>query len=140
TRTLLASRGKDPVTSHINTIMDYTFYWFIAIYDYYLYTGDKSFIQQFYPRMQSLMEFCLERRNKDGLMEGLTGDWIFIDWAEGLSKKGEVSFEQLLFARSLEAMAVSADIAGDEEGSAQYKKLASEMKAKLFEYYWNDEK
>jgi glycogen debranching enzyme len=72
-RTLLALRGKDPVTSHINTIMDYTFYWFIGIYDYYLYTGDRKFIQQFYPRMQSMMEYCLSRRNKNGMMEGLAG-------------------------------------------------------------------
>src|SRR5690606_31302176 len=36
-RTTLALRGKDPVTSHVNTIMDYTFYWFLGIYDYYLY-------------------------------------------------------------------------------------------------------
>ncbi|MBS1656383.1 MAG: alpha-rhamnosidase, partial [Bacteroidetes bacterium] len=40
TRTMYALRGKDPVTSHINTIMDYTFYWFLGIYDYYLYSGD----------------------------------------------------------------------------------------------------
>ena len=73
TRTMLALRGKDPVTGHINTIMDYTFYWFLGIYDYYLYTGDKTFIQQFYPRMQSLMEYCLGRRNKNGLMQGLAG-------------------------------------------------------------------
>ena len=44
------------------------------------------------------MDYVLGRRNKNGLMEGLPGDWIFIDWAAGLSKKGEVSFEQLLFA------------------------------------------
>ena len=37
-RTMHALRGKDPVTGHINTIMDYTFYWFLGIYDYYLYT------------------------------------------------------------------------------------------------------
>ncbi len=86
-RTLMALRGKDPVTSHVNTIMDYTFYWFLGIYDLYQYTGDKTFIQQFYPRMQSLMDYCLQRRNKDGLMQGLPGDWIFIDWAAGLSKK-----------------------------------------------------
>jgi hypothetical protein len=36
TRTLWALRGKAPVTSHINTIMDYSFYWFLDIYDYYL--------------------------------------------------------------------------------------------------------
>lgn len=139
-RTLLALRGKDPVTSHINTIMDYTFYWFVGIYDYYLYSGDTKFIQQFYPRMQSLMEYCLSRRNKDGMMEGLAGDWVFIDWAEGLSKKGEVSFEQLLFARSLEAMAISANIAGDAAGAHKYQELAKELKAKIFSFYWNENK
>ena len=95
-RTMMALRGKDPVTSHINTIMDYTFYWFLGIYDYYLYTGDQTFIKQFYPRMKSLMDYCLGRRDQNGWMSGLAGDWVFIDWATGLSKKGAVSFEQLL--------------------------------------------
>lgn len=139
-RTLLALRGKDPVTSHINTIMDYTFYWFLGIYDYYQYTGDKEFIKQFYPRMQSLMEYCLSRRNKNGMMEGLAGDWIFIDWAEGLSKKGEVSFEQLLLTRSLETMALCADIAKDSKGAERYKAIGSELKAKFFTNYWNNDK
>nr|WP_233268898.1 alpha-L-rhamnosidase C-terminal domain-containing protein [Mucilaginibacter sp. JXJ CY 39] len=140
TRTLMALRGKDPVTSHINTIMDYTFYWFMGIYDYYQYTGDKTFIQQFYPRMQSLMNYCLSRRNKDGMMEGLTGDWVFIDWADGLSKKGEVSFEQLLLARSLETMALCANLMRDAKGATQYNLLAKDLKAKLFTYYWNPQK
>ena len=140
TRTMLALRGKDPVTGHINTIMDYTFYWFLGIYDYYLYTGDKSFITQFYPRMQTLMEYCLNRRNTDGLMQGLPGDWIFIDWAAGLSKKGEVSFEQLLLARSLETMALCAAIANDEAGSAKYKSLSADLRKKLFDIYWNEPK
>jgi hypothetical protein len=139
-RTLLALRGKDPVTGHINTIMDYTFYWFLGIYDYYLYTGDKTFIQQFYPRMQSLMEYCLGRRNTNGLMQGLPGDWIFIDWAAGLSKKGEVSFEQMLFARSLETMALCADIAKDDAGAKTYKQLADDLKKKLFSIYWDKDK
>jgi alpha-L-rhamnosidase len=86
TRTLLALRGKDPVTSHINTIMDYTFYWFMGIHDYYEYTGDQTFIRQFYPRMKSLMDYCLSRRNKDGMMEGMAGDWVFVDWADGLNR------------------------------------------------------
>jgi hypothetical protein len=139
-RTLLELRGKDPVTAHINTIMDYTFYWFLGIYDYYLYTGDKTFIKQFYPRMQGLMEYCLGRRNKDGLMTGLAGDWIFIDWAEGLSKKGEVSFEQLLLCRSLETMALCAGIANDNAGGDRYKQLSGELKTKFFTYYWSDAK
>jgi hypothetical protein len=139
-RTMAALRGKDPVTGHINTIMDYTFYWFLGIYDYYLYTGDKTFINKFYPRMQSMMDYVLGRRNKDGLLQGLPGDWIFIDWADGLSKKGEVSFEQMLFARSLETMALCADLVNDPEGKTNYTKLADDVKQKLFSLYWNPAK
>ena len=139
-RTTYALRGKDPVTGHINTIMDYTFFWFLGIYDYYLYTGDKSFIAQNYDRMKTLMDYVLARRNKDGLMEWMSGDWIFIDWAEGLSKKGEVSFEQLLFTRSLETMALCAGIANDTDAVTGYNTLAADMRTKLFSIYWNDTK
>jgi hypothetical protein len=139
-RTLYALRGKDPISSHINTIMDYTFYWFLGIYDYYTYTGDKAFLQQLYPRMQSLMEYCLNRRNKDGLMEGLAGDWVFIDWADGLSKKGEVSFEQMLLCRGLETMALCASLANDSAGANRYQQLAADLKQKLFALYWNESK
>lgn len=139
-RTILALRGKEPTMSHINTIMDYTFYWFLSIYDYYRYTGDTEFIEAVYPRMQSLMEFCLNRRNEDGLMEGLAGDWVFIDWADGLSKKGEVSFEQLLLCRSMETMALCAELIHNQKDKAFYEKEAASLKTKFFDYYWNGQK
>jgi hypothetical protein len=73
-------------------------------------------------------------------MEWMPGDWIFIDWAAGLSKKGEVSFEQLLLARSLETMALCANIANDKDAATQYNTLAADMRNKLFSIYWNDTK
>jgi len=139
-RSLLAQRGKDPVTAHINTIMDYSFYWFLGIYDYYKFTGDQKFVQDIYPRMQSLMTYIDGRKNKNGLLEWMPGDWIFIDWADKLSKDGEVSFEQLLYARSLETMALCAKLANDTEGIAKYDKQAKELKNKIFELYWNQQK
>ncbi len=138
-RTLAALRGKDPVSSHINTIMDYTFYWFLGIYDYYLYTGDKSFIEKFYPGMVTLMDFCLDRRNENGMMVRLVGDWVYLDWAP-MSKKGEVSFEQLLFCRSLETMSICADLVNDDQAVARYGKLASDLKSKQIPAFWSDEK
>ncbi len=136
-RTLWALRGKDPVTSHINTIMDYSFYWFLGIYDYYLYTGDKTLIRQIYPRMASLMDFVLSRRNGHGWLEGLPGDWLFIDWADGLTKKGELSFEQLLFVRSLETMGLCAKLADDYAASARWAAQAAALKTKLFADFWD---
>ncbi len=138
-QTLVALRGKDPVSSHINTIMDYTFYWFLGIYDYYLYSGDKAFIEKYYPRMVSLMEFCLNRRNGEGMMAGLPGDWVYIDWAP-LDNKGEVSFEQLLFARSLETMTICATLMNDRPSASRYGKLADDLKAKLIPAFWSEEK
>jgi hypothetical protein len=139
-RTLFTLRGKDPVNSHINTIMDYSFYWFLGVYDYYKFSGDKDFIEQIYPRMKTMMDFCLERRNANGMMEGLPGDWVFIDWADGLTKQGEISFEQLLLARSLETMALCAEITDDKENINTYKTLAEDLKGKLFENFWSKEK
>lgn len=139
-RTLLAQRGKDPVTAHINTIMDYSFYWFLGIYDYYKFTGDEKFVHDIYPRMQSLMTYIDGRKNKNGLLEWMPGDWIFIDWADKLSKDGEVSFEQLLYARSLETMALCAKLANDIENATKYDAEAKTLKAKIFELYWNQNK
>ncbi|WP_300968348.1 amylo-alpha-1,6-glucosidase, partial [uncultured Duncaniella sp.] len=138
-RTTRLLRGKDPVTAHINTIMDYTLYWFNGIYDYYLYTGDKDFVKELYPRMQSLMEYVLGRTNKDGMLEGMTGDWVFVDWADfPMSKQGALSFEQVLFCKSLETMKLCADIVGDTADADRYGKLASELRGKLIPTFWDE--
>lgn len=140
TRTMLNLRGKDPVTSHINTIMDYTFYWFMGIYDYLQYTGDREFVKQVYPQMHSLMDFCLSRCNQNGMMEGMAGDWVFLDWADfKMSKNGELSFEQLLFCRSLETMAICADIMEDTDNQKKYTTLANDLKSKLYTAFWSTE-
>lgn len=134
-------RGKDPVTSHINTIMDYTFYWFISIYDYYLFSGDLDFLKQIYPRMQTMMRFVLDRTNDEGMVEGLAGDWVFVDWADGfMSKQGELSFEQVLFCRSLETMAFCAGLTGNLSEQQYYAQLASALQSKLIPLFWDESK
>ncbi len=139
--TIWLLRGKDPVSSHSNTIMDYTFYWFLSIYDYYLYTADSRFIAQIYPRMQTMMEYVLGRTNKNGMVEGLTGDWIFVDWAEGyMDKKGELAYEQVLFCKSLETMALCSKLAGNPIDQSKYEKLAADLREKLIPAFWNETK
>lgn len=139
--TIWLLRGKDPVTSHTNTIMDYTFYWFISIYDYYLYTGDAGFIRQVYPLMQSMMEYVLGRTNVNGMVEGMTGDWVFVDWADGyLDKKGELAYEQVLFARSLETMAKCAELSNDRESSRIYRQKARQLIGQLEPAFWDKDR
>jgi len=86
-RTLWGLRGHEPQTRHMNSILDYSFYWMIGIYNHYMYTGDAEFVKAIYPRMKSTMDFCIGRLNKNGIAEGLPTDWVFVDWAP-IEKKG----------------------------------------------------
>ena len=135
-RTTWALRGNDPVETHINTILDYSFYWFMGIFDYYLYTGDKEFLKKIYPKMLTLMNFCLNRRNENGMVEGMPGDWVFVDWAP-ISKDGELCIEQLLFCRSLETMALCAGIMNDSDKAREHQEIADALQKKIMDVFWD---
>ncbi|MBQ4388285.1 MAG: alpha-rhamnosidase [Prevotella sp.] len=105
-RTIRQLRGKDPVTAHVNTIMDYTFYWFKSVIDYYQYTADADFVREMWPRMVTLMDYVLRRTNADGMAEGQPDDWIFVDWVDfPMHKRGTLCFEQILLYQALDTMA-----------------------------------
>ena len=137
-RTMIALRGKDPIQTHINTILDYSLYWLISFKDYYDYTGDASFIVEMYPKMKTMMDFILERRNEKGFLQGLPGDWVFIDWAD-ISKEGEISFEQILFEQSLAAMALCSELAGKSAEQNYYRKLQQELRSSIEAVFWDPE-
>ena len=136
-RTIRQLRGKDPVTAHVNTIMDYTFYWFKSIHDFYLYTGDLAFVREMWPRMVTLMDYVLSRTNADGMAEGQPDDWIFVDWVDfPMHKRGTLCFEQLLFCKALETMHTCATLLGI---NSQYGERASALLSKVRATFWSEE-
>ncbi|MDD4689983.1 MAG: hypothetical protein PHE51_09595 [Eubacteriales bacterium] len=137
-RTMIALRGGDPIFKHINTIVDYSFYWIIAFKNHYLYTGDLRVIKNNYDNIISLMQFCISRANEDGLIEGLFGDWVFIDWAD-MEKDGALCAMQMLYCKALEATAYFGELLGDASAT-KYADLAKDVKGKIYSYYWNKEK
>ena len=139
-RTIRQLRGKDPVTAHINTIMDYTFYWFKSIADYYDYTGDLAFIREMWPKMVTLMDYVLSRTNADGMAEGKPDDWIFVDWTDfPMHKRGTLCFEQILFLKALEIMAQCAERFTRSVSLPDYAALAADLREKIRKAFWNDE-
>lgn len=140
--TLWTLRGKDPVVTHLNMIMDYTFYWFDAVEKYLLYSGDELFVSQVYPRMKSLLEFALGRLDENDRPVNRPGDWIFIDWApKTLPNRGGVtSFEQMMLVRALEATANMADRMGLQGDAEKYLKKAKRLRDEIIPRYWNNEK
>lgn len=136
-RTITELGGKGTIRQHINTILDYTFFWIMSIYDHYEMTEDKSFLERTFGRMTEFLEFYLDRLNEDGLAIGLADDWVFIDWAD-MDKTGAVCAEQMLLLRSLEAYAKCADILG-VTCDAIRERIAV-LRDKINVCYWDTEK
>ena len=137
-RTTLALRGGDPIACHINTILDYSFFWFMGLREYLCYTGDRAFICEIYDRAKTLMEYCVLREGPEGLVQGLDYDWTFIDWAD-MRKDGALCAEQMLYCAALESMSLCAEVAGHKEEAALYVEKAAALRKKITELYWNEE-
>lgn len=136
-RTIRQLRGKDPVTAHVNTIMDYTFYWFKSIYDYYLYTADIAFVREMWPRMVTLMDYVEGRLNEDGMAEGQADDWIFVDWVDfPIHKRGTLCFEQILLMKAMETMAVCSKLLNIK---TDYRVKSESLRNKIKQTFWSYE-
>ncbi len=140
-RTQRILRGAEPMTTHINTISDYTFYWIISMWEYYYHTGDLPFIKEMYGSMLSVMKFVRERLDADGLYQKLKGDWVFIDWYEYFDKDaGPLSAEHMLLCHAYQCMANCAGLLDDTKRETEYAGLAAEVKRKINDRFWDEEK
>ena len=136
-RTLIALGGKSPFKVHINTIMDYSFFWIISLYEYYVTYGDKKFLEQIIPQMDEMMQFCLNRTDEDGFMREKPGDWIFIDWAP-MDKTGALCGEQILYAKAMECYSHICQLLGRTDKGCAGK--AEALQKKIFEKFYDMEK
>lgn len=139
-RTTMMLRGEGKMAQHINTIVDYTFYWIIAIWEYYYHTGDKAFIERVYKKMPEMWELVGSRLSEHGFIGGYTrkGDWTFIDWSTHLEKTEIISAEQMLLYRSYVAYAEILELLGKD--GTEYRRKAVELKNNIDKYFWDDEK
>lgn len=135
-RTMYALAGKEPYKTHINHIMDYTFYWIMGAYDVYKFTQSHEILDLFYDKIKGLMEFCIGRTNSEGLMEGYPQDWVFVDWAD-IDNTGEVCVEQMLYCISLRYSAELAEKVGDRSNQMRWNALAEQVFPKL-EKFWDE--
>lgn len=138
-RTLLALRGNENMTTHINTIVDYTLFWILGVRAHYEAYGDVEFIDRIWTKMTSFMDFCEMQTDENGFLTGRQGDWIFIDWAD-LDKEGPLCAEQILYVQCLKTMAWMCELHNEEEKAAVYHKKYTDLCRKIEEYYWDEEK
>jgi len=134
-RSLLALRGAEPTTTHVNTILDYSLLWILSVEEYYNSYGDREFVDFLWPKMESLMALILSQREEHGFVVGRKRDWVFIDWAD-FDRDGPLCAEQMLLA---EACRVMARLAPAGKGEL-YERERALLLAQIERCYWDGEK
>ena len=134
-RTLLALRGNDPITRHINTIVDYSLFWVLSVWEHCKTYGDLAFLEQVWPKLESLMDFCGRDEDEHGFLCANDGCWTFIDWAD-IDKESPVGAIQMLLAASWNAMAELAHTLGRESGG--YQEKWARLRENIDRYYWDE--
>lgn len=136
-RTLTGLAGKPPVRCHMNTIVDYTLLWLIGVKMYCEYTGDAAYARQIFPQLREIVRFVLSRTDSRGNLRFVPGDWIFIDWADGLPKDADgYAYLQILLFKALECASECAQTAEDAASAVEWKQLAAKVLAALRRDYW----
>ena len=136
-RTIRALRGNTQITQHLNTIVDYSMLWVIAMENHYRMTGDAGFLAEMYPKMEAMMALLAGQTNELGFVYGRERDWIYIDWAE-MDKDGVLCAEQILLWKCCQVM----DFCGGVLGKADqgYAERAAALKAGILKCFWSEEK
>ena len=134
-RTLTVLRGNDPITTHINTILDYSILWILAMGEHYETYGDEAYLRRMWPQMVSLMDLLMLQRDEHGFVIGREQDWVFIDWAD-FDRNGPLCAEQILLAAAYGVMSRL----GSEKERACYEKERSLLLKSIDQYFWDEEK
>jgi len=135
-RTLIALGGKRPFVQHVNTIVDYTFFWIMGLWEYYKTYGDKTFLAQMLPQVEEVVGFIQRNRDEDGLYRGKAHDWVFIDWNDFIDKTGAVCGEEILMAKAFEDYASILETLG-RDGS-HWMQEAETLRSQIRQLFWDE--
>lgn len=133
--------GQDPVTAHADSMDDHTFYWFLSIYEHYLYTGNERCVRKAYPRMRKFINYCLSHTDSNGMIQIKSDDQAFVDWLpENRDRKGLRSFEQILYCKSLEDMAQCAHLLGRKADEERFFAHFTRLRKQILPFFWNEKR
>jgi alpha-L-rhamnosidase len=124
------TQGFDPC---ISWSASYSMDFVPALYDYYLYTGDASFIRQEWPMVARQMAWDAEQVDANGLVS--VNDSDNADWA-GNNPSGELTYVNSVYYKALNAAAELADAIG-QPGSRTYRAAAAAIKAAVNAQLWD---
>lgn len=118
-------------------IPDYSAQWISAVWEYYLYTGDKKTLTDLYPYLIRQMEGFNKFSDNDGLIKGQIYWWTFIDQGDQENNNDKSISFNLFYLNSLYDLIMIAGELGKTSDVIKYTNLADKVKLSINQKSYN---
>lgn len=111
---------------------EYAAWWIDNYWTYYLYTGDRAFLDEYWPALRKDVAWFESLVDADGLLNvpgGASGHW-------GYGNTGEETYDNALYVYALSLAAQAADVEGSPDASA-YRSNATRTAAAINAKLWD---
>ena len=140
----IALMPLDPQKSDIG-IPDYPLHALFGLKQNYLRFGDLTTSLQYKDRIIQLLDFYASIVDENGFVHGNYGDRQFgytPGWStyNGPARKGVAAYAQIMLYYNYVTGAYFADLWKESALADRYRKLARNLKKKIFEHFWDDDR
>ena len=140
----IALMPLDPQKSDIG-IPDYPLHALFGLKQNYLRFGDLTTSLQYKDRIIQLLDFYASIVDENGFVHGNYGDRQFgytPGWStyNGPARKGMAAYAQIMLYYNYVTGAYFADLWKESALADRYRKLARNLKKKIFEHFWDDDR
>lgn len=124
-----------PIFNHTQVLVDYNAYWVEAVYDYTLYTGDLTLLQEVMPHLVKLMNTLYPQY--------IEPDGVLVDWLRGhdylfVFRGGpEVAYLDAQYIRALGLAAALATWDGDSADATSWLTRQAAARAAFAPAFWD---
>lgn len=124
------------VTNNYSSAMvDYNLWWVMGVWNQFMYTGEETWIHEYYPMVSKLMMSFFNYVDEYGMLNHIPHR-ILIDWANH-DRKGENAFLNALFYGTLDIYRKMAEIKNDAYMINEIDQYMTLLKVNYVERFFN---
>lgn len=122
-----------------NILTAWTLFWMLACKEYYIFTGERDFLEEIYPSLIKTARNFKQFINDKGLLE--IEAWNMLDWAPmDTPNRGVVTHQNALLVKALRETANIAELLGKDDDKDFLLEFAEELQTAINEHLWNEDK
>ncbi len=116
-------------------IPDYSLYWVLTVWDYFLHTGDLDTVVKVFPTVEKVLAWFQRQQDSNGLLADLPY-WHFIEWANTI-RSGESATVNAMYAAALSCASKLAHHLRYASAAERYSEQKDRIAKALNKRHWN---